>query len=149
MSKLGGSGQRASSLENVLLVFIILYTHILRACVFNSPGYINYFSYLLGPPLPTPSGSTFHLGKSNRLSIAKIFSCFCPGHHTSPQNPGDSNHPNDQTNTCSRGFMHHEIFFLLKAHFKAIFLDFMENFHNLLILLDCLHNPGKFGSRFT
>ena len=37
----------------------------------------------------------------------------------------------------------------LLAHFKAIFFDFMQHFHNLLIFLDSLHNPGKFGSSFA
>ena len=35
------------------------------------------------------------------------------------------------------------------ALFKAIFLDFMQNWHNLLTFLDCLHNPDKFWSSFT
>ena len=36
----------------------------------------------------------------------------------------------------------------LLAHFQAIFLDFMQNLHNLLIFSDCLLNPGKFCSSF-
>ena len=37
----------------------------------------------------------------------------------------------------------------LLAHFKAIFIDVMQNLHNWLIFLDFLHNPGKFWSSFA
>ena len=66
-------------------------------------------------------------------------------------------HINKHQNTlrciCPRGFMHRAWFRIMLhnfskflEHFKAVFLDFIPNLHNLLLFLDCLHNHGKFGA---